>query len=330
MRLLAVVSAISLTTGLLAGAAQAAPTPTPTPSASGADTRGVNVTPAPDSPYKVRGHEYVALGVQPPGTLLSDTLVLLNPVAHPQSVYLYAADGSPAVGGGFGYTLRGQPVSRIGAWVRLPASTVTVPAQASVRVPWSIRIPSNAAGGRYVGAIVAEPVGQAVTAQFSAVTRFAMAITLTVSGGPPNATPGVGRPDGRLRLVGLQTRPSGGRLCPTVSYANDSQDVVNPVGTVVADGPLSDRASKRVANLGAVAPGQTLTAPLPCVQRPLGPGRLVVTLSSPHGSVTRAVQSLWLPVPLLVSLFLLLLVLAALLATYLRRRRPDRPSAVKP
>ena len=58
---------------------------------------------------------------------LQDKIVLLNPVAEPRKVWLYAADGVPSVGGGYGYTLRGKPVSRIGAWVHLPAAEVTVP-----------------------------------------------------------------------------------------------------------------------------------------------------------------------------------------------------------
>lgn len=297
---------------------------TPPPAA-----QGVNVAPDPASTRKSSAGTLAELGTVTPGRAVTDAVVVRSSFADAREVLLYPADAQPAVGGGFGFLGRDDPQQQVGSWLRLAQGRVTVPAGGTVRVPYTLTIPPGTEGGEYVGAVVAEPVEQGAGAGVQSRTRFAMAVYLRVPGGPSGATPGRGDPAGRVVVDSVEQRFDGKQACPVVRYRNDSQDVVDPVATVRTEGVVGGT-SYRKERVGALLPDSSAEVALPCLDRPLGPGRVEVELTSPKGGGTEVDRYTWLPWPLLLSLLMLLLLAAALVTTFIRgllRKKPDLHSA---
>ncbi|MFI6340132.1 hypothetical protein [Streptomyces sp. NPDC050535] len=140
-------------TALLLGAA---------PVAVAAD--GWSVVPSANGP---EGRPYVyAEGAS--GTVLQDSVSVLNPGAGPVTVRLRGADADNTAGGGF--TLR-EKTSDTGAWInfagradgkRIPVGSVSVrvPAHTRADVPFTLSVPAGAAPGDHPGAIVASGGGR--------------------------------------------------------------------------------------------------------------------------------------------------------------------------
>jgi hypothetical protein len=314
---------------LLAGlaapaAALAAPTPTPTPTAL-QPAQGVNVQPDAKSPHRSKSGTFLELGTVAPGVAMTDTVIIRSTFDVPTAVDLYPADAKPAVGGGFGFGARGDTSSQVGAWLKLSTSRVTVPGHGQAALRTTVTVPRGTEGGEYVGAVVAEAVNQGKGGAVQTRTRFAMAVYLTVPGGVTGSTPGRGRPDGTLVVLGVEPRFAGNRSCPVVRMRNDSQAIVDPHVTVRTKGWLGSGTSYSRSRSGALLPGVTAEVPLPCIKRPIGPGSLRVDLSSPKGDGNKAIDYLWVPTSLLVALLFLLLMIGALLTTFVRglRRKTD-------
>ena len=148
----AVTPLLGLTVALLLGAAPVAV----------ADA-GWSVVPSANAP---EGRPYVyAEGA--PGTVLQDSVSVLNPGAEPVTVRLRGADADNTAGGGF--TIR-QKSTDAGAWInfageangrRIPVSSVSVrvPAHTRADVPFTLSVPAGAAPGDHPGAIVASGDG---------------------------------------------------------------------------------------------------------------------------------------------------------------------------
>lgn len=310
-RLLAL--ALSLA-ALTSTAVSAAPSPPAVPA------QGINVKPDPSSTRKSAAGTLAELGTVQPGRPLRDAVLVRSSFDEPREVLLYAADALPAAGGGFGFRTQAEPQQQLGQWLRLEQTRLTVPANGQVRVSYTLTVAAGTAGGEYVGAVVAEPVDQAASSGVQATTRFAMAVYLRVPGGASGSTPGRGRPDGQIVVESVTPGFAGDRACPVIRYRNDSQDVIDPVVTVSTEGLLGG-SSYRQERVGALLPDTRAEVALPCVDRPLGPGRLVVDLHSARGGDVQRAPYTWLPWPLLLSLLLLLLLVGALLTTLVRGQR---------
>jgi len=316
----------------LAGPAQAGVAPTPAPTAEPEPTQGVNVVPDTKSPHRSTSGTFLEFGTVTPARPVADAVLVKSTFDTERAVSVYPADATPAVGGGFGFGGRQDQTREVGAWLRLAATTVRVPPMGQVRVPLRLVVPAGTSGGEYVGGVIAESVDQGQATAVQTRTRFAMAVYLKVPGGASGATPGRGRPDGRFEVLEVEPRFDGGRACPRVRYRNDSQDIVDPEVTVRTRGLLGSGESYDRRRVGAVLPGAQATVPLACISRPIGPGSLDVTLRSPKGDGGEAIDFRWLPLPFLIALLFLLVLLGALLATFLRglrRRRAEPEPAVQ-
>jgi hypothetical protein len=264
------------------------------------------------------------MGTIRPGVPINDKVLLRSTFEEPAAISLYAADAKPAVGGGFGFTGNTDKPTEVGRWLTVGSKTVTVPAGGSVLVPVRLLVPKGVEGGEYVGGVVAERADSAPTTAVQTRTRFAMAVYLKVPGGAVGSTPGRGKPKGRLQLIGVDPHFKGGDVCPVVHYRNDSQDIVDPRAEVRTRGLFGTGTTRQQSRTGALLPGAEATVRLACISRPMGPGSVEITLSSPKGEGHRAIDYRWLPVPMLFALLLLLLLIAALVSTFVRgilRRR---------
>ncbi|MFE7132642.1 WxL protein peptidoglycan domain-containing protein [Streptomyces sp. NPDC057638] len=91
-----------------------------------------------------------------PGTTLTDRVVISNKTNAPRAFRLYAADAyNTARDGGFAVRSAGERQRGVGAWARPGRERVTVPARASVTIPYTLTVPASAIPGDHPGALVA-------------------------------------------------------------------------------------------------------------------------------------------------------------------------------
>ena len=88
------------------------------------------------------------------GGTLTDRVFVTNYSKAPLTLAVYAADAYNNPDGGYAVLVRDRPSQDVGAWVALAARTVTVAAGRGVVVPFSLRVPANAAAGDHAGGIV--------------------------------------------------------------------------------------------------------------------------------------------------------------------------------
>jgi hypothetical protein len=131
------------------------------PAAHAADNGNWSVYPA--SPPRSAGGIPTELGRRPyfylsadPGTTLTDQVTVTNKTAAPRTFQLYAADAyNTERDGGFAVRARNEKQRGVGAWATLDREQVTVPANSSVTVPYTLTVPEGAEPGDHPGALVA-------------------------------------------------------------------------------------------------------------------------------------------------------------------------------
>lgn len=109
------------------------------------------------------GRPYFYLSADP-GTTLTDQVTVTNKTVAPLTFRLYAADAyNTERDGGFAVRTRGEKQRGVGAWAKPQRERVTVPANSSVTVPYTLTVPDDAEPGDHPGALVAldERIGAA-------------------------------------------------------------------------------------------------------------------------------------------------------------------------
>lgn len=89
-----------------------------------------------------------------PGDTVSDVLVVENLGEVNLVLGVYASDAFNTESGGIDLLTGDDEPTGLGSWVEVDEPSVTVPAGASVEVPFSIRVPDDASPGDHVGGIV--------------------------------------------------------------------------------------------------------------------------------------------------------------------------------
>ncbi|MEU5340616.1 hypothetical protein AB0H18_07225 [Streptomyces sp. NPDC020766] len=92
-----------------------------------------------------------------PGTVLRDTVSVLNPGGKPLTVRLRGADADNTRNGGFSVRTRATDT---GAWITFAERTVRIPARTRADVPFTVSVPAGATPGDHPGAIVASATGR--------------------------------------------------------------------------------------------------------------------------------------------------------------------------
>ncbi|MFE3643079.1 WxL protein peptidoglycan domain-containing protein [Streptomyces sp. NPDC059169] len=91
-----------------------------------------------------------------PGTTLTDRVTVSNKTAQPLAFRLYAADAyNTERDGGFAVRTQQERQRGVGAWAKPQRTRITVPAHASVTVPYTLTVPETAEPGDHPGALVA-------------------------------------------------------------------------------------------------------------------------------------------------------------------------------
>jgi hypothetical protein len=88
------------------------------------------------------------------GEVLRDALVVENLGSVNLVLGVYASDAFNTPNGGIDLLAADEEPVDLGSWIRPESSSITVPAQASVEVPFTIEVPEDAAPGDHAGGIV--------------------------------------------------------------------------------------------------------------------------------------------------------------------------------
>ena len=151
-RLLPVAVAVGLVMFLGLGpldAAGAATTPPPATSSGSTLTWSVRPAPTDDEPSRDR----YTLRAQP-GREIHDAFRVHVIGPDPITFNVYASDALITRGGAFDLLPAAKPPRDVGAWTTVDQSSVTIPGNGVVDIPFTIRVPRNATPGDHVGGIV--------------------------------------------------------------------------------------------------------------------------------------------------------------------------------
>ncbi|MBX3193659.1 MAG: hypothetical protein KF727_01000 [Microbacteriaceae bacterium] len=121
-----------------------------------------------------------------PDDVYEDFLAVRNFGEQELTVAVYAQDALQTSEHGFEVLTSDEQARRIGAWTTIEATEVTVPARASVVIPFSIAVPADAEPGDHAGAIVAvstPPAESGTTVQYRTGTRVYMRVAGPVEAG---------------------------------------------------------------------------------------------------------------------------------------------------
>lgn len=167
-----------------------------------------------------------------PDDVYADHVAVRNLGEQPLTVTLYAQDAVQTPDNAFEVLTPDESGKRIGAWVELDATEVTVPARANVVVPFTITVPADAEPGDHAGGIVAVSTptdGEGATVQYRVGTRIHLRVA-----GPVDAALDVDRLDG-----GYETRWAPFASAPldvTTTLENTGNVRVSPDARVQVNG----------------------------------------------------------------------------------------------
>ncbi|MBV1855254.1 WxL protein peptidoglycan domain-containing protein [Catellatospora tritici] len=89
------------------------------------------------------------------GAVVKDQIVVSNYGTTPLTLNVYASDAFNTAEGGFDLLAAARQPVDVGAWVKLSANAVTIPARGRTVLPFTLTLPSNVTPGDHVGGIVA-------------------------------------------------------------------------------------------------------------------------------------------------------------------------------
>jgi len=201
----------------------------------------------------------------------------------------YVADVYSMINGGMGVRLMGEPASGTTEWLTYPSKNLQLDPRQAVPKTMTVAVPSTAAPGDYISALVIE--GDAGTSQsgdaaFKQVDRQAVAVTIRV---PGPLVPGLSLPTAALRTtpggvsyVDLGVVNSGNiHLHLAGTYA-----LVDATGAQIAGGPVEmDTVYAHTSTLLAVP-----------VTVAMAPGRYTATLTLSDSSAPISASSGPLPI----------------------------------
>lgn len=123
------------------------------PHAAFAESLGIGGRPAHPDPNNDRTKSIFVKTIKP-GASASDEVEVINNSNQTQKVLVYATDSVVSSGGAFACAQASDPIKGAGAWISLAKSEVQVPANGSVKVPFTITAPTSAEAGEQDACII--------------------------------------------------------------------------------------------------------------------------------------------------------------------------------
>ncbi|MGB0385107.1 MAG: hypothetical protein ACPGWR_09815 [Ardenticatenaceae bacterium] len=200
-----------------------------------------------------------------PGSVIQDTLLVVNPSSEQVKLSLYPADGVTASNGGIAIgTAIDETPTEAGSWLQLMASQVTVepsedPKKATTQpVSFNLTIPDNILPGEYAATIVAQPAetveseGQEGPVGINFIPRSATTVLVTIPGPEPLSS--------QLEISSFQADTSSGRQVITAELQNTGNDGIDKTeGTLTIRDSAGALVQEIPVRLGYFLAGDHLT-----------------------------------------------------------------------
>ncbi|MFJ8164940.1 WxL protein peptidoglycan domain-containing protein [Streptomyces sp. NPDC096136] len=275
------------------------------------------------------------------GAAIGDSVTLLNSSDRELTFQVFATDAVNTPSGGAFALLPAEAKPRdVGAWIALgpeAAGTVTVPPKGRKDIPFTVKVPQDAAPGDHVGGIVAlntqvEGIQRDGRVQVGVKRQVGARLYLRV---PGPLTPALSVEDVRVaRGAPLVPWTKGARATITYTLVNRGNVVVEPKVAVSARGLFGRRVLERPARgpQPALLPGQRITLSEPWPDSPQL-DRVEVEVragAAAYPGLDARAGTEFLAVPWPAAGTLLLLAAAGVALLVLRRRRRAAPQAAEP
>jgi hypothetical protein len=336
-RALLLLVAGTATVAVLAGAS-APPSPAPSaPSTSSSTTRdttaiwGVRPATADGKPDS-RTH-FTLQGA--PGSTITDTALVSNLSTAPLTLSVYGTDAFDTNTGQFDLLAHDRKPTDIGSWMTFGSSTIGVPANGSIAVPFTITIPAAATPGDHAGGVVVSLVTLGAGQSVHLDTRVAVRVYLRI---PGNLRPRLAIGPVTAQYTGGQGPMSNGSVTVTYTVTNPGNIRLRAKQSINVAGPFGiGLASLSPADLPELLPGQTATfTQTVSGVFPAGPITATVNLS-PYPDAEQPVGQTIAPISgdatvyawpwLLIGIVVILLVLGVVFWLWRRRRSLSRLDA---
>lgn len=210
------------------------------------------------------------------------SVVVTSTSGAPIHLLAYPVDGTTGATSGAVYTNRGDGLRGAGAWISLPAGRLTLPAHGTVRLPFAVHAPTDAAAGDHLAGIALE---RAPTT--SSAGSFALRNVLRTVVGVLVRVPGSGAFQPELGSVSLGAAPGSGAASVAVEIADAGNRLGKPELAVRLDGP-GGYARTVATQLDTILPGDRIAYRLPWPDG-LPQGAYTITVRATGGA--RAVET---------------------------------------
>ncbi|MEU4556986.1 DUF916 domain-containing protein [Actinoplanes sp. NPDC023936] len=264
-----------------------------------------------------------------PGGTVTDYVAVTNLGTKEMTFTVYGSDAFTTSTGGYDLLPATHESTDVGSWVRLGATTVTVPARSRADIPFVLTIPANATPGDHAGGIVAaittasaDATGNTTRVEQRVGTRLYLRVTGDLKPG--------------LRVDGLRAayRPAWtmftGDLELSYTVRNTGNTRITPGQAVTTEGLFGlAAASADPEPLPELLPGAAVERTVRVTGRPALLRLFAsVELDSPDGATARSSVGVW--AWSWYHLALLLLIAAAVLAVRRRRGRARDGARARP
>lgn len=115
------------------------------------------------------------------GASKDDAVLIMNTTSQAQVVELYAVDGILTNTGAYACKQEVEQKSDVGAWVSFSQKQVTLAANSSQKVPFSLKVPGNADAGEHNGCLVFQSASDEGEVQGNVRVRTRQAIRMAVT-----------------------------------------------------------------------------------------------------------------------------------------------------
>jgi hypothetical protein len=259
-----------------------------------------------------------------PGAATDATAIVSNHTNAPVTLLTYPVDGQSSPQGTFALASQTDPRTGIGAWVRLDAAQITVPANSNLKVPFRLSVPANTPPGDYAGGLIIQSppvegetsiVGGDTAVRLDVVQRQGVRIYLNVAGTARKS----------LELGVLSWKETGDTVTFTLPLRNTGNTILHPTATLDLSGWVGAKTELNFTTPESILPGANLDLTASLAQAPpIQVGTADATITSEAGADHAQVSVIYAPW-LLLGIGLLLLAIVVYVAwraaRFLRRAR---------
>jgi Bacterial protein of unknown function (DUF916) len=237
---------VALSVGLITGAM-------PALASAPANPAGAEISLQPENP-SAASPNYFTLAVAP-GATVHDAVIVINRSKAPVSLAVSPVDGLTGQTTGSVYGNRQDTVRKAGKWVTPELRALTLPAQSSRTIAFTVTVPATAVPGDHLAGIAVEntvPTESSNGFNIKQILRNVIGVRVIV--------PGRAAFSPKLTSLGIEQIGATGIASVSVGLGNSGRALAKPSLDVALRGP-SGYSSTITRKLDTVLPGDTVTYP---------------------------------------------------------------------